>query len=88
VPAAEEINLDEDAAWLAELLVELDLIIIEMRPEDATQKRYWKGLRRDLSLLAQAARAVTPGLGASTLSAVMAAVETAIFLYHLQPGDR
>jgi len=91
VPAAEELNADEEPVWLAELLAEIDLIIIGIRAEDAAQKRHWRGLRRDLPLMVRAARTargIAPDLAASTLSAVIAAVQTAILLYHLQLGDR
>ena len=85
--AAEGLSEAEEPAWLAELLAGIDLIVLGMSARDAAQQRCWKDLRRDLRLLAQAAQAA-PELAASTLGAVVAAVETAILLYHVQLGDR
>jgi len=86
VPALDEGRSEEDPAWLTELLADIDLIIIEIGHEDASQRRHWKGLRRDLSLLARAARDSAPESAASILRAVIAAVETAICLYHVRGG--
>ena len=77
----------EEESSLAELLAAIDLLILGMRAEDATQKRHWKSLRRHLPLLAQAARANAPESAASIVSAMTAAVQTAILLYYVQAGD-
>ena len=94
VPATEEFVGQEEPAWLAGLLAQIDLIIIGMRAEDAVQERHWRGLRRDLPLLvraSQTAGGAAPELAecaTSILSGVLAAVEEAILLYHLRLAHR
>lgn len=85
--AVEGLSEGEEPAWLAELLAEIDLIVLGMSEKDAAQLRCWKNLGRDLRLLTHASR-LAPELAALTLGAVVAAVETAILLYHVQLGDR